>query len=81
MTIYRDGTTYLVVLDADRAFLHRSDTGETSAIAHPQACVALHKGAAWEQLWDESLPASLLEAIRRMDPGRGNVGPAGHDPT
>ena len=84
MTIYRDGTTYLVMLDADRAFLHRSDTGETSAIAHPQTFVARRKDAAWELLWDETLPASLLAAIRRMsdtpdgeDPARGSVGPAG----
>ena len=87
MTIYSDGTTYLVVLDADRAFLHWRDTGETSEIDHPQTLANRCKGALWEPGWDMTLPASLIAAIHRMggtlpgeDPARGSVGPAGHDP-
>ena len=79
MTIYRDGTAYLVVLDAGRAFLHRANTGETTAIVHPRVFASVCKNAVWEQIWHESLPESLLAAMYEKglapggDPGPDNV--------
>jgi hypothetical protein len=85
MTIYRAGTAYLVTLDANRAFLHRSDTGETTAIAHPQVFVTICKDAMWESVWGK-LPESLVTALHEKglapgyDPARGSVDLAGIDP-
>ena len=84
MTIYRDETYFLVVLDPARAFLHRSDTGWTSAIADPQTLVAPCRDTVWAPSWHEPLPDSLLTALERAGatpvskcPARVRVDPAG----
>ena len=62
MTIYTDGTAFFVALDAHRAFLHRPDTGETTAIAHPKDFFVLCKDAVWKSVWGK-LPESLVTAL------------------
>ena len=65
--------------------MHRSDTGETSAITDPQVFAIICKDAVWEPVLGK-LPESLVTALHEKglapgyDPARGSIDPAGIDP-